>query len=79
MACETADEAQSGPTCRFGLHLTLDGYHGDPVRLGDPQVVRTWLDQLPEALGMNKLIEPCLVEVGARRTRRTPAASPGSC
>ena len=38
----------------------------DPTRLADREVVRTWLDTLPEILGMSKLIEPCLVEVGAR-------------
>ena len=53
-------------TGRLGWHLTLDGYGGDPARLGNPELVRTWLDTLPETLGMTKLIEPCLVEVGAR-------------
>ena len=56
-------------TGRFGLHLTLDGYGGDPERLGDPEVVRAWLGELPDALGMQKLIEPCLVEVGARNEK----------
>lgn len=56
--------AYRGPTGRFGLHLTLDGYRGAPARLGDPELVRAWLDRLPDVLGMRKLIEPCLVEVG---------------
>jgi S-adenosylmethionine decarboxylase len=56
-------------TGRFGWHLTLDGYRGEPGRLGDAEVVRAWLDQLPHALGMDKLIEPCLVEVGWRNER----------
>jgi S-adenosylmethionine decarboxylase len=56
-------------TGTFGWHLTLDGYGGDPARLGNPEVVRTWLDALPEALGMTKLIEPCLVEVGPRNEK----------
>ena len=56
-------------TGRFGWHLTLDGYGGDPARLGNPALVRTWLDALPDALGMTKLIEPCLVEVGARNEK----------
>lgn len=59
------ERADRGPTGRFGLHLTVDGYDGEPDRLGDPEVVRAWLDELPDALGMSKLIEPCLVEVGA--------------
>jgi S-adenosylmethionine decarboxylase len=66
---QTAGGAYRGPTGRFGLHLTLDGYHGEPERLGDPEVVRAWLDELPEALGMNKLIRPCLVEVGAQNEK----------
>ena len=50
----------------FGMHLTLDGYGGDSERLADPNVIRAWLDELPTALGMSKLIEPCLVEVAPR-------------
>lgn len=61
--------ARDRPTGSFGLHLTLDGYGGQPERLGDPEVVRAWLDQLPDGLGMDKLIEPCLVEVGARNEK----------
>jgi S-adenosylmethionine decarboxylase len=56
-------------TGRFGLHLTLDGYGGAPKRLGDPELVRAWLDELPDVLGMEKLIEPCLVEVDARNDK----------
>jgi S-adenosylmethionine decarboxylase len=56
-------------TGMFGLHLTLDGYGGEPRRLGDPKVVRAWLEELPGELGMDKLIEPCLVEVGARNEK----------
>jgi S-adenosylmethionine decarboxylase len=56
-------------TGRFGLHLTLDGYGGDPGRLGDPELVRAWLGELPDVLGMIKLIEPCLIEVGARNEK----------
>jgi S-adenosylmethionine decarboxylase len=50
----------------FGVHLTLDGYGGSPDRLGDPSAVRAWLDELPEILGMTKLADPVLVEVGRR-------------
>ena len=52
--------------CHFGVHLTLDGYGGSPDRLGDPRAVRAWLDELPENLGMTKLADPLLVEVGRR-------------
>lgn len=63
------DAAYRGPTGRFGLHFTLDGYGGAPERLGDAEVVRAWLDELPEVLGMNKLIRPCLIEVGAQNEK----------
>jgi S-adenosylmethionine decarboxylase len=56
-------------TGTFGWHLTLDGYLGDPARLGDAGLIRRWLDEMPAALGMDKLIEPCLVEVGARNEK----------
>lgn len=55
-----------GPTGRFGLHLTLDGYDGEPEWLANPGLVQGWLDDLPEVLGMTKLIEPCVVTVGPR-------------
>jgi S-adenosylmethionine decarboxylase len=58
-----------GRTSTFGWHLMVDGYLGDPARLGDAQVVRGWLDRMPGALGMDKLIEPCLIEVGARNNK----------
>ena len=63
------DYAAVGRTGTFGWHLTLDGYRGDPARLGDLELVRAWLDELPGVLGMNKLLEPCLVEVGARNEK----------
>jgi S-adenosylmethionine decarboxylase len=56
-------------TGRFGWHLTLDGYSGEPRRLGDREVVRAWLDELPDVLGMAKLIEPCVIEVGERNDK----------
>lgn len=58
-----------GLTSRFGLHLSFDGYLGQPQRLADPEVVRAWLDGLPDVLDMDKLIEPCLVEVGLRNEK----------
>ena len=58
-----------GRTGTFGWHLTLDGYLGDPGRLANAEVIRGWLDEMPTALGMDKLIEPCLIEVGARNEK----------
>jgi S-adenosylmethionine decarboxylase len=47
----------------FGVHLTLDGYGGARHRLADLDHVRACLAELPELLGMHKLIEPMVVEV----------------
>jgi S-adenosylmethionine decarboxylase len=48
----------------FGVHLTIDGYGGDPDRLGDADFIRAWLDGLPGRIGMTKIADPLLVEVG---------------
>ena len=63
------EDADLAPTGQFGLHLTLDGYRGEPGRLGSTAVVRAWLDEMPAVLGMTKLLEPCLIEVGARNEK----------
>ena len=47
----------------FGVHLTLDGYGGSRHRLADADHIRARLSELPELLGMHKLIEPMVVEV----------------
>lgn len=47
-----------GSTCTFGVHLTLDGYGGDPAKLNDPELVRKSLDELPNIMGMEKMTEP---------------------
>lgn len=46
---------------RFGTHLTLDGYGGDPAKLNDMQLVFTSLNDLPELLDMKKIITPYVV------------------
>ncbi|MFA5925303.1 MAG: adenosylmethionine decarboxylase [Parcubacteria group bacterium] len=47
-----------GATCTFGVHLTLDGYGGNPDKLNDPELVRKSLDEVVEKLGMEKMTEP---------------------
>ncbi|MEM7021682.1 MAG: S-adenosylmethionine decarboxylase [Pseudomonadota bacterium] len=49
----------------FGVHLTLDGYGGSQEQLSDLEHVRRFLSQLPEQLGMHKLMEPAVQELGA--------------
>lgn len=48
----------------FGVHLTLDGYGGSPHLLAEAGHVLVCLSELPERLGMQKLAEPLLVELG---------------
>ncbi len=48
----------------FGVHLTLDGYGGCREKLADGAHVLACLGELPERLGMHKLTEPFLVELG---------------
>jgi S-adenosylmethionine decarboxylase len=48
----------------FGVHLTLDGYGGCQRLLGDGNHVLACLNELPDQLGMHKLAEPLLVELG---------------
>lgn len=55
-------EAPAGPG--FGVHLTLDGYGGSRDLLADRDHVLACLSELPERLGMHKLAEPFLVELG---------------
>lgn len=42
----------------FGLHLTIDGYGGDPKKLNDKDLVEKCLDELPGKIGMRKLAPP---------------------
>lgn len=48
----------------FGVHLTLDGYGGSARLLADADHVLACLGELPDRLGMHKLADPVLVEVG---------------
>ena len=48
----------------FGVHLTLDGYGGAREKLADGAHVLACLSDLPERLGMHKLAEPFLIELG---------------
>jgi len=53
-------------TCteQFGVHLMFDGYGASPERLGNLDMLRGLLQDLPRALGMHAICEPVLVEVG---------------
>ncbi|MCR4368693.1 MAG: adenosylmethionine decarboxylase [archaeon] len=44
-----------------GTHLMLDTFGCDQEALADEEKIRTFLSELPDALGMKKLIEPLIV------------------
>jgi S-adenosylmethionine decarboxylase len=48
----------------FGLHLMLDGYGCDPVKLGSENFVREFLNEFPENIGMTKLMSPHVSRYG---------------
>ncbi len=52
-------------TINFGVHLTLDGYGGDPKKLNDGELVKKCLEELPDKLGMHKIFGPEVLECGA--------------
>jgi S-adenosylmethionine decarboxylase len=60
----------------FGVHLTLDGYGGAQHLLADADRVLAVLSELPERLGMHKLAEPLLVELG-RHSDKDPGGVSG--
>lgn len=45
----------------FGLHLMLELYNCSPDALNDHDLVYKILDELPEKIGMHKLIKPYVV------------------
>ena len=40
------------------MHLVVDGYGADPEKLNDVDLVRRFLDEYPDNLGMTKMIPP---------------------
>jgi S-adenosylmethionine decarboxylase len=54
----------TAPAPGFGVHLTLDGYGGSLQLLADREHVETCLAELPERLGMHKIMEPAVMELG---------------
>ncbi|MGD0114549.1 MAG: S-adenosylmethionine decarboxylase [Dehalococcoidia bacterium] len=49
------------------MHVTIDGYGGDPQKLADENLVRAFLDLCPSAIGMTKIAPPYVCRyVGAK-------------
>lgn len=40
------------------MHLTIDGFRGNPEKLASEELVRGLLDLLPENIGMTKIAQP---------------------
>ena len=40
------------------MHLVIDGYGGDPNKLWDAELVRSFLESYPARLGMTRISEP---------------------
>ena len=52
------------PTEQFGIHVMLDGYDAPASLLANQDYLRSLLYDLPTELGMHRICEPQLVEVG---------------
>jgi S-adenosylmethionine decarboxylase len=42
----------------FGPHLMIDGYHANPERLGNAELIRQVLEELPTEMDMTKVMTP---------------------
>jgi len=40
------------------MHITIDGFGGNPAQLADEALVRELLDRYPDEIGMTKISEP---------------------
>lgn len=53
-------------TRNYGLHLTIDGYNADPIKLNDLDLLFSTLHDLPEKIGMSKIGFPQLARFKER-------------
>jgi S-adenosylmethionine decarboxylase len=60
---ETMNESEANAVSHFGVHLTIDGYHGDKEALGDEGKIREILRELPVKLKMHAIADPLVVNV----------------
>ena len=47
------------------MHLVIDGYRGDSGRMWDAGLIRQFLYDLPDAMGMTRITEPSVLEYNA--------------
>lgn len=62
---QTAAAKVDAGTINFGVHLTIDGYGGDPDKLNNREIVTRCLNELPDKLGMHKIFGPEVIECPA--------------
>lgn len=67
---------QNGQTT-FGLHLMLDAYESDPVRLDDMKLVYKFLNTAPDIIDMRKLTTPMVVDADISATGKDPGGISG--
>lgn len=53
----------------FGIHLTLEGYGASRKKLADQNYIQSWLCDFPGEIGMRKIAEPLVVDVGAQNSK----------
>ena len=44
------------------MHITIDGFGGNPAKLGSEELVRNLLDRYPDDIGMTKITQPHVFE-----------------
>ena len=44
------------------MHITIDGFGGNPALLGNEELVRNLLDHYPDEIGMTKITQPHVFE-----------------
>ena len=47
------------------MHLVIDGYRGDSGMMWDVELIRKFLYDLPDAMGMTRITEPSVLEYHA--------------
>lgn len=50
------------------MHLVIDGYGGDTAKMWDEDLVRDFLYQYPESLGMTRITEPNVLRYEAPKS-----------
>lgn len=74
---ERAEPGLLGPGFEtFGVHMMLDGYDADPLRLADKALIERLLQRIPVELGMHLIAPPQVVEVGPKN-RKDPGGISG--